>query len=301
MYKYFGFGLNIASEIEMPELVPADFEVHDILISIGTVPDSVSEEEVFSKWFFSLGKSEYILKIKDIARYYAKDGNTIIIQPDANVEADLKSVRVFLLGSVMGVVLHQRGRLPMHASAISKDGQLILFMGDSGAGKSTLLANLVKSGYNAFTDDICILDNADNTTVKGAAAYPLIKLWGDAVKLVDEEMFNTDYNLRPNLQKYGQFFHDKFDKRELPVSKLFILNPSNLVNELTCKELSGIEAFKAVEKQAYRYRLLTGNTMRPKHFAIISALLQNAPVYEITRPAQSQTAKQVLDTIKAII
>lgn len=297
MYKYFGFGLNIASEIEMPELLPSNFSTHDLVIKMGEVPQSVSGEQVFSKRFFSLGEHEYILNVKDICRYYAKDGNTITVQPEPQSEEDWKSIRVFLLGSVMAVILHQRGLLPMHASAIVKDGGLVLFMGNSGAGKSTLLANLLKNGFKVFTDDICILKQSEKGEITGAGSYPIIKLWGDAIKQLDEERFDTSYKLRPHLPKFGQFFHDEFEKGRLPVSKLFVLEPSNLVDKLTCTQLKGIEAFKALEKQAYRHRLLTGKTMRPMHFKMISTLLQNAPIYQITRPAQSQTIEEVYNTI----
>lgn len=298
MYKYYGFGLNIASEIEMPELLPADFSKSDVIIKRGEVPKSVVGEKVFSKEFFSLGENEYILNVKDICRFYAKNGNTIFFQPEHDAEKDMKSIRVFMLGSVMAIILHQRFLLPMHASAIVKDNGLVLFMGESGAGKSTLLANMIKNGHRAFTDDICVLSDADDgKKVYGAASYPMIKLWEDAIKLVDEDLFNKEYEMRPHLPKFGQFFHDNFERAQLPVSKMFILNPTTQTQKVTCNRLSGIEAFKELEKQAYRYRLVTGKTMRPKHFKIISSLLQHCPIYKISRPAQTATLEDVYNVI----
>ena len=49
-------------------------------------------------------------------------------------------VRVFLLGSCIGALLHQRGILVLHAGAIHTDKGAVLFTGPWGIGKSTLLA-----------------------------------------------------------------------------------------------------------------------------------------------------------------
>ncbi len=297
MYKYYGFGLNILSEIEMPELLVSDFDEHDVVIELGEVPQSVVGEKVFSRKFFSLGEDEYVLNVKDVCRYYALKGNKIIVQPHLKEVDDWKSIRVFLLGSVMAVILHQRSLLPMHSSAIVKDGKLVLFMGESGAGKSTLVANMVKKGFSVFTDDICILKQSENGQVTGAASYPIIKLWENSISLLEEDRFNREYKMRPHMQKFGQFFHDEFDKSRFPLSTLFILNPNNLSDKVTCRELKGVEAFKAIEKQAYRYRLVTGKVMRPIHFSIISNLVQNTKIYEISRPMQQKTIDQVYNTV----
>ena len=63
-------------------------------------------------------------------------------------------IRVFLLGSCLGALLHQRGVLALHASAIETDQGAVLFMGDSGMGKSTTLQAFIKRGYKMLADDI---------------------------------------------------------------------------------------------------------------------------------------------------
>ena len=68
--------------------------------------------------------------------------------PDANI-------RLYLLGSAMGVLLHQRGLLPLHANAVEIDGKAFAFMGASGSGKSTLAAWFHDHGYRIIADDVC--------------------------------------------------------------------------------------------------------------------------------------------------
>src|ERR1700733_4396296 len=134
MYKYWGFGLHIASEIEFPELLPADFSEADVSILIGKAPDMLEGEVVKKRAFSITGKDEYLLGIKNICRYYVSHGNRIIAEPAPGI--DERSIRLFLLGTAMGALLYQRGYIPLHASAIIKDGRLMLFAGNSGAGKS---------------------------------------------------------------------------------------------------------------------------------------------------------------------
>ena len=120
MYKYWGFGLHIASEIEFPELLPAEFSEADLTIALGKTPDALQGEVVKKKAFSTIGKDEYLLVMKNICRYYASFGSSLVVEPLDGI--DEQSVRLFLLGTVMAAVLYQRGSIPLHASAIVKDG-----------------------------------------------------------------------------------------------------------------------------------------------------------------------------------
>ena len=70
--------------------------------------------------------------------------------PDSNV-------RLFLLGSAMGALLHQRGLLPLHTNAVEVGGRAFAFMGKSGAGKSTLAAWFHDRGFRIVADDVCVV------------------------------------------------------------------------------------------------------------------------------------------------
>ena len=298
MYKYLGFGMHIASEIEFPELLPADFKDAEISIVLGKTPESLEGADVTKRAFSSISKDEYLLTIKNICRYYVGHGNRIVAEPVAGI--DEHSLRLFLLGTVMAAILYQRGNIPLHASAIVKNGELILFAGNSGAGKSTLLAWLATKGYDIFTDDVCVLQNniPVNTGICGTASYPMIKLWEDAILQLDNGIFNKDFKVRPQLPKYGQFFYDTFRKESLPVDKIFILSPKNNVDEITVKRLEGIQAFRQMEKQAYKYQLITNTKLRNLHFSLLSQLINQAQIFEVIRPVNGTSVELLLDAIE---
>jgi len=284
MFKYWGFGLYITSEIGFPELLPATFTEADITITIGKTPELPQDEVIRKKVFSSITRNEYLLSVKNICKYYAGYGKTIIAEPIPGT--DEQSVRLFLLGTVMAAILYQRGHIPLHASAIVKDGKLIIFAGNSGSGKSTLLAQLLAKGYEVFTDDICILrqqDTIEHNEVVGTASYPMIKLWDNAISELDSKLFTRDFKIRPQLPKYGQFFYEAFNQGTLPVDKIFILTTKRAADEGCIKKLDGINVFRKLEKHAYKHQLIADTKLKGLYFSLLSRLIIQSPVYEVYR------------------
>ena len=75
-------------------------------------PSMMSHEELQYKCdplVTALLTAEFLLKLDDIARFLVQHGEEILIQPAA--ESDEDGIRLFLLGSALGALLHQRGRL----------------------------------------------------------------------------------------------------------------------------------------------------------------------------------------------
>jgi hypothetical protein len=286
VYQYWGFELNILSEIEFPELLPSEFEQADIVIRYGPIPgdaDQPGGDEKLHERIIS--SAEYFLDIKNICKYYVSEGKELVVAPYDGVGG--RVVRIYLLATVMAVVLLQRGSMPLHASGILKDDQLILFTGDSGAGKSTTLAYLVSKGYLIFTDDVCVLktDPGNDRQVLGVSSYPMLKLWDDAISKLDDDAYrNKTFRINNEQDKYGYFFYDTFIKESFPIKIIFIIKKNDGIDSVSVRKLSGIEAFQELEKQAYRKYLITDNELRALHFKTMSLLTQNCTVFEVCRP-----------------
>jgi len=300
MFKYWGFGLNIASAIVMPELLLAEFVDADVTITIGKMPKTLLGEKIVKSPLSLITDQEYTLEIKDMCRYYAGFGKTIIAEPYDS--ADEHSVRLFMLGTIMAAILYQRGRIPLHASAIERNGKLTLFCGNSGAGKSTLLAHLLTKGYTVFTDDICVMQlHQPDGVVYGTASYPMMKLWEGALNEIGHESFSREFKIRPNVSKYGHFFHDSFSTRALPIEKIFILQQSNDAIAISHNRIGPLQAFKLLGKQAYRYRFIASESLRPNHFAMISALIKHIPVIQTKRPTSGTSIAGFSDMIEVLM
>lgn len=129
MHRYQAFGLNIASDLKIIELLPnTENAPMDVQIFAGEVPACVEENVHQLK-----------LNVSGVARILIENGQRIIYQRDENVDDD--QLRLFLLGSAMGALLQQRGHVVLHGNAISlNDKTATIFVGKQGAGKSTTAA-----------------------------------------------------------------------------------------------------------------------------------------------------------------
>jgi hypothetical protein len=301
MFHYWGFGLFITSEIEFPELLPAEFVQQDVMISIGTVPASPENISPLKKTISHIVNDTTLLfEVKDVARYYATNGNNIVIEINPDNE-EMRSVRLFVLATVFAAILIQRDLLAFHASAIIQDGRLLLITGNSGAGKSTTTAGLIKGGYTLFSDDVIVLNKDDKDDIIATASYPMIKLWNDTlVHLEDDSFSDRSFLVRPGTDKYGIFFHDRFDKSSYPIERIFILKKGD-VAQIQTRQLSGKEAYVEVNKHVYRPRLLASERMQRLRFILLGGMLKNCSVYEITRPEEGESREELLLSLKALL
>lgn len=298
-YQYWGFGLNILSELEFPELLPHNFEIPDVNFVLGEAPESIDGKTISSKSFsYIINDRELLFTVNDVARYYAVVGHQIVIEPFEPMK-DRRSVRLYVLATVMAAILLHRNSLPLHASAIKQGESLVLITGDSRAGKSTTLAGLHKKGYKVFSDDVVVLQN-EASGVSAAASYPMIKLWDDTLTKMDDSRFeDRSFRIQQNLDKYGFFFHDHFNRNCYPVKKVFVLKVQDIPN-LTHRSLSGKDAFEALINQVYRPILLQSNDLRRLCFLLVSDMVKNSSVIEICRPIECD-AHQLIDYVETLL
>src|SRR5579872_2437348 len=151
-FQYCAYGLSIDSDIALPELAPGCGLELDVTIRAGSVPETLDQAYAVGV-LYRAAPGRFLLNMPRIARYLASDGNAIVIERAAG--ADDADVRVFLLGSVFGALLHQRGVLPLHGSAVEAAPGAVLLLGASVSGKSTLGAEFQRRGYRVLADDIC--------------------------------------------------------------------------------------------------------------------------------------------------
>lgn len=297
MHQYWAYGLLVESEIEFPELLPYQFEKADVTIHIGKTPEALSGEDVVHRVRVSISPNEYLLKLLNIANYYATNGNTITIEPLQ--DGDEKSVRLFALSNAFAAILYQRNLIPLHASGIFYKDGVVLFCGESGSGKSTTVTALQQKGYKVFTDDVCVLQQQNDGSVTVVPSYPMIKLWEDSYSKIGIKKSENQERIREELPKYANFNHNTFST--IPQNKiisLFILECSNIVNGTFLSSINGIEAFEKLQKNIYRPLQLNGTSKRPLVFKAINAALQKTPVYKCERLKYTNTLDKLTNLIE---
>ncbi|MBW4890008.1 serine kinase [Mucilaginibacter sp. HMF5004] len=283
MYYYRGFGLIIASQIMLPELLPYTLtSTPDVHISIGKTPEKLTAAGTVHKVGYAINPNEYLLQFLNVANYYAANGNNIIVEPLAG--SDEKSVRLFLLTGVMAAILHQRNAVALNAAAIKHLDGVVLFCGYAGSGKSAMLTKFIQNGYKPFCDDVCLIQHND---VKAMAAYPTIKNWENTFTGMGLPIPSTDNKIRPNLPKYATYFHDEFDTDALPVKTIFIIHKDHIAKSVEIKKLAGIEAFAEVHNNVYHRLQIYPMKKEAIHFQAISKLVANINVYQVTRSSNT--------------
>lgn len=181
MYSYGLCGMRVESEFPVPELRPwsgPPDQDTDLRFAYGQVPERLEGADHAGKVFQTRG-NEYLLTVPGSARFLVRNGAEILMQPAPG--SDEVDARALLSGPVQGVLYHQRGLFPLHASTVVQNGQAIAIAGPSGSGKSTLAAALGDAGLPVIGDDICVVEPGPPGVPRVLPAYSRVRLWRDSV------------------------------------------------------------------------------------------------------------------------
>ncbi len=294
---YKAFNLHFITPFECPELIlydVADGCLDKVTIQWGDTPTHL-DTVLNSGIIFEANENELLLSVKEVARFYVQDGNSITIEKFADSSDD--EIRLFLFGSAIGALLQQRGLLTLHASAIKTDRGAVLFAGASGAGKSTTLQEFVRRGYKQISDDTIALYR-DEATGKMIClpSYPQSKIWQNSADLMELDT-KTLRQIRPEIQKFALPTFDSFFDAELPLYAIYILN-THQKDEITVESIGKFQRFNIVKSQTYRMRYIKNPTMMQNHFKLASASAQQALFYRVNRPIKIDTLKTFADAIE---
>ena len=147
---YKAFGLTVSSSMPCPELLPGAGEP-DVTVTYGDVPRDLAGAKGRGVCY-QAAPGELLLRVDGVAQFLVRGGSEIII--DRHPAASDDDVRLFLLGSAFGALLHQRGILALHGSTVKVGDGCVVFLGRSGMGKSTLATILARRGYPCLGDDV---------------------------------------------------------------------------------------------------------------------------------------------------
>lgn len=292
MYNYTVYGLSVASEVECPELIAGNGKP-DVFVRYGRL-ENLPVTGGLPWGVHAVGNNQLMLNYKKTARYLVSGGNEIII--DKFSEADDDVLRLFLLGSAFGAVLHQRGYLPLHGNGILYNGECIAFLGRSGIGKSTLAAAFVKRGYRLLTDDVCTIKTFPDGRAMVLPGFPHVKLMKDAAHKLGEDTSKLR-RVRKEEEKYILPVADNHHDVPAPLKRVYILN---IHNELGFKflKLDNIDSIKALQNHTYRKGMLKKIGETSRRFKLCGKIAGHATVKRILRPANKFMLDELVDLLE---
>jgi len=280
LYSCFDFRLR--SEIALSELIAADDPADArpiVTIRLGSVPEALpGATETLAG--LQVAGDDVLHAVAGIARYLVRGGREIVVEPVAG--SSERMVRLFLLGSTLGILCHQRGLLPLHANAIVAGDGAYAFAGHSGAGKSTLAAYFGRAGYEILCDDVCVIGFDEAGSPVAWPGLPRLKLWGDASAAFGHDSATLERAIE-GMDKYHVPLTSPSDVRPIPFRRLYLLGRTDAGEPGAIVRLHGAQAMEAVMAQTYRGAFLRPMGLAARHFLQCSALAGQAEVYAASR------------------
>lgn len=246
-------GLAVASEIELPGAIAAAQQTGapDIAVRSGQVPAALEQASARGATWEIAG-DKLLFRVPDVARFLLSGGREIAFEAAPGVATG--DISIFLLGTVLGILLHQRGQIVLHASAVRVNDKAVLFCGPSGAGKSTLAAALAQRGFPLVADDFCAV------TVSGAGAVIVqpdgrnLKLWAHAIQKLDLAE-RRGARVRNRLEKFFVEPAAVFTE-PLPLGTVYALREARPPHKPGIERPNVVDAALILRRSAYRPALV---------------------------------------------
>lgn len=295
---YRAFDLVIASKIALPELDilsgAAAGVSPDVVISLGALDGPMPPPTEWRLTRFAPGEAYFAWQ--GIGKFSVKGGSTIEI--DLLPGVDHAVLRLFLLGPVMAALLHQRGDLVLHGSAVEiAPDRAALFVGDNGAGKSTLAAAFLKAGYRVLSDDVIALDVVEPIRVR--AAFPAMKLSRAALAALEPLPGDVIAPVHAEAAKLRFRFADAGAGHATPLSHIYVIQREA---DVSISPLDPAERLGALMRYSYMPKFgvepLSGPHSAP-YFRQCAAVANSIPVSLLSVPQGFGALSQVVEAVRA--
>lgn len=297
MYKYRAYGLNISSEIFIPELLEREGGDEDVLIRYGCVnrPDFHGDTHYIIE---QPSPDQYVYYINDIGGIRVEGKDKIIVSPlDGSEE---RGFRFLVSGIALGILLHKRGFMALHASAVVLQNHAIGFAGAKGMGKSTTAAAFHARDYSVITDDLLILKPADDG-VTAYPGFPHLKLYPQSIR----ESFREDPGQIPKIDPLGTKRSYKantgFLGRPLPLRCLYVLDykdPESGNNSPCSEILKGRRACIEMIRHSYVPRLLPKEAVSSEYLAQCEEIVKRVPLRRLCRKKSLEQLSEIVSLVE---
>jgi hypothetical protein len=291
VFAYQICGLHLSSSIELPSGAPVTDAAGpaDVHIAAGRVPLSLSAADYRGpNWETSA--TEILLRIPSLARLRMHEGREVTYELAEG--ANESALPLFLTGSALGALLHQRGEYVLHASAVAVDGGAVVFCGQSGAGKSSLVAALCAAGFPLVSDDVCRIHFGRGEP----AVIPdgrRLKLWRDTISHLGLAPLRRG-QIRPGIDKYWVDPPTPAAGGPLPLRAVYFLQPGE---SLSLHRQPLVNAVEHLRSYAYRPRLVKALGQESLWLNRSAVIAAHVPVLRFER---SWTLQQLPGSLAAL-
>lgn len=301
MHRYTAYGLTIRSAFELPEFLPTDGDDDsasaDVVLrhnDVEPVPDSV---EGVGRRRIDADPGTCRFSYDGIGSFLVEDGQQVVFDPaDERTQGERtvprKVVRRLFANEMMGMVLHQRGELVVHASAVAVDGNAAVFLGPKGAGKSTTAAAFHAQGYPVLEDDLVGIrfDGEQPMVVPGV---PQLRLLPDAI-----DALGVDGTTQPESEGDAEKRYKRIEtvREPAPLTRCYRLRDGP---ELSFETVPPHEQVFSLISQTYTGGLLAETETTADNFRLCSGVAETTTFRTLHRPKDHDRLPSLVDRIAA--
>ena len=297
MKFYKMYGLIIKSEFEIPEAYEiTEQKQWDVFVEMGQPSMEILKQAKEGK-VCQLEKGKMWFYLENMGLFYTENGNYIRIYRETERLTDLAR-NSYLTGTVMGLILFQRGIIPIHSGAVAKNGKVVCIVGYSGAGKSTTSVMLREKGCEFVSDDVSAITIEDKK-VMVSLAFPQQKLCKDAALRQGYHLEDLIY-IDEFRDKYAIRLQDGFIKEALPLGAIVELEVA-AGESVEVREIVGIEKMELLFRNIYRGLALNEIGMSGEMRRNILKIAEKVPMYQIKRPIEGYHTEEITEKILKLL
>lgn len=272
MASYFAYGLSFASDFDLPGYPSGDASPDAVIRRGGVSPPQAALDSGRHSWHDL--HAGYLFH-PSFGAIRISNGTEILVESHLPDDA----VAPWLTGPALAILLHQRGCVVLHGSAVSWNGKAVVLLGASGAGKSTMAHACSVHGFGVLSDDHAVVTWRDD--------LPVVLPGGAQIRLRPDSLLAA--GLDP--AQFPRLWHQE-DKRGLNCAGPVIAAPTRLssVYELWDGESLGISPldpqsqFRLLMRHSFLAPLLKMSGTEALHFERCTRLASAIPPARFIRP-----------------
>jgi hypothetical protein len=290
-YWYSAYGLRFHSQYPLPA-PPAEPGVADVVIRPGKT-DAQDNPDPGAKSMLRANTEEITCRW-DCGVVSVISGREILVDPIPNIDPHI--LAAWLQGAAMSLILHQRGFLVLHASAVAIRGNAVAFLGEVGWGKSTTATAFHAQGHRLLTDDVVAVKFINGQCIV-MPGFPHVKLLPDAAKHLNHD-HGKMLDIAGDADKRMKFLNDKWDASPVPLRAVYILGQADhcLIEPLPAQgAMLNIMRHCFVARYTEFLRKTGTNT---SHFANCTQLVNKVSIGYLKRPRDLSLLPKLVELVE---
>src|ERR1051326_5999853 len=287
---------KIVSDIELPELLPWIGQcrpLDTLFFRIGKIPDELRNSDLASDSAHP-GGGVYLATLGQQGKVLVKDGREFLIEPTG--DADLTAIRAAFMGPLQAILWHQRGLIPLHASAIAVNARTVALAGPSGVGKSTLAAAFAIRGHAVLSDDICIVNTREGPTV--LPSTPRLRLWRQAL-----DHFSIPLDGLPRALSRSEKYlieGNWIDAEQRQLGAVILLSRGTC-RKVTIRRVRGRSAFSSLQDVVHMFGIARSLGFEAAIFTALGQMFDaGVTVWELSVPEDLACLEQAVEEVSEV-